>query len=111
LDIVIFEDVVLTYIHAATDKETNQVLCLVASNKMSSWPSVDQLCVHRMACSKTWYWGLRIIVEKSIECYTLSQKYWALYKGVKVDIHILFSSTKCSVALTAMHWKPVAYLW
>ena len=39
MDIVIFENVVLTYIHAATGRETKQVLCLVASNKMSSWPS------------------------------------------------------------------------
>jgi len=39
LDIVIFENIVLTYIHAATGRETNQVLCLVASNKMSAWIS------------------------------------------------------------------------
>jgi hypothetical protein len=39
LDIVIFENIVLTYIHTATGRETKQVLCLVASNKMSSWPS------------------------------------------------------------------------
>jgi hypothetical protein len=44
LDIVIFENIVLTYIPATTGGETKQVICLVASNKMSSWPSAWIIC-------------------------------------------------------------------
>jgi hypothetical protein len=35
---MLFENIILTYVHAATGRET-AISLLVASNKMSSWPS------------------------------------------------------------------------
>jgi len=75
-----------------------EFICLVASNKMSMAICMDQLCTHWMDCCKSWYWGLSIIVEKSIEYYIETKILGTLQEDEKVGICILFNSTKCSVA-------------
>ena len=71
---------------------------------------VDQLCTHRIACCKTWYWGLRIIVEKSIECYIEPKILGTLQEDERSYTYFV-QQYKIFCSLTAMHWKPVAFLW
>lgn len=64
---------------------------------------MDHLCTHRMACCKTWYWGLRIIVEKSIECYIEPKILGTLQEDE--SSYTCFQQYNMFSSLTAMHRK------
>ena len=107
LDIVILENIVLTYVHASAGSKTKQFLCLVASNKMSLWPfawisSAPTGC-HVVKLD------ISVIVEKSVACYIEPKILDTLQKGEGRYTYFV-QQYKMFCSLTLMHWKPVAFL-